>query len=138
MHPEFIIIHHSATADGEKLSWQAIRRGHLAKRYRDIGYHYGIELINTRYEILTGRMLNESGAHCRGWNGQSIGICFIGNFERDRPPEGQIRLGLRLVESLREVFDIPEENVKPHRDFKATLCPGRFFPMYRFNRWIEG
>lgn len=131
MKPEYIILHHSLTKDGQAVSWDAIRRYHvLEKGWDDIGYHYGIELIGGHYEILLGRMINETGAHCKqeGMNRKSIGICFIGNFEARPPRPEQWRLGLNLVRSLIEVIGIPRGAVFGHREYaRHKSCPGKLF-----------
>ena len=55
-----IIIHHSAGPDSKIQNWGQIRRYHIDHNgWRDIGYHYGIELVGYDYEILLGRWENE-------------------------------------------------------------------------------
>jgi len=130
-----ITLHHSLTKDSGTVSWDAIRRYHMNKKYDDIGYHFGIELINKRHEILVGRMLNEKGAHCiqQGMNRQSIGIVFIGNFDIAKPPHQMWILGLRFVGSLMSIFGIPRENVRGHREYASyKSCPGWQFKMNVF------
>ena len=142
--PEYIILHHSLTKDSGTVSWQAIRNYHMnALGWDDIGYHFGIEFISRNnhrakvlrtdhYEILTGRMLDKDGAHCKGMNDKSIGICFVGNFDLDKPPFKQWMLGLKLVRSLCKIFNIPIKNVKGHRDFADKTCPGLSFNLGKF------
>ena len=133
MKPQYIILHHSLTKDGKTVSWGAIRNYHVNHLgWRDIGYHLGIELIGGQYEILMGRMLNDTGAHCRGMNTKSIGICFVGNFDIEQPPLEQWWKGVKLARSLMEIFDIPAENVKGHTDFSPKTCPGKLFDLDKF------
>ena len=125
--PEFIIIHHSLTKDGRTVSWSAIRKYHMDKKYRDIGYHFGIEKVNDYYEILFGRMVGEEGAHCRqlGMNRRSIGICCVGNYDKYSVPQEQWDLALKLCSWLIDMYNIPFSHVLGHRDFATyKSCPG--------------
>ena len=137
MKPEYIIIHHSLTKDSETVSWSAIRKYHVQKLgWVNIGYHLGLELINDRHEILTGRMMNETGAHCRQnrMNHRSLGICFIGNFDNEEPPKEQWDLGLKLVSSLMDILKISKDKVRGHNHFVrySKTCPGKMFDVDKF------
>lgn len=138
MKPTAIILHHSLTKDGDTVNWQAIRNYHVGELgWRDIGYHFGLERIKGRIEILTGRLLNETGAHTRQarMNYQSIGICFIGNFDLAPPPIDMWMRGLALVESLIEVVGIDKSRIFGHREFASyKSCPGNLFDMDEFRR----
>lgn len=129
--PEFIICHHSLTKDGKTVSWQAVREYHInTLKFEDIGYHYGIELIDKRHEILIGRMPNYHGAHCyqQGMNHRSIGILFMGNFDLEKPSKEMLNMGIVLIRFLVDLYKIPRANVKGHRDFAPyKSCPGTFF-----------
>jgi len=138
MKPDTIVIHHSAGTDHPVLDWPGLRRYHVQERgYRDIGYHYGLDLVGDRYEVLTGRMMNEDGAHCTGMNSRAIGICFVGNFEEMPVPAEQWRLGVRLVTALCEDLGIPITRVLGHRECKATACPGKLFVLERFRQEVS-
>lgn len=159
MKPSAIILHHSLTPDGNTVGWQSIRLYHKSWKYNgkivtpgsgkdllddgfpvekpwlDIGYHFGIELVNGEYEVLAGRMMNESGAHCTqsGMNRKSIGICLIGNFDLGPPSQAQWDLTVRLVRSLMDVIGIRRENVFGHREFAGyKSCPGKCFDLDAF------
>lgn len=144
MNPKFIIIHHSLTEDGATVSWNAIRDYHVnVNGWKDIGYQYGIELIGDRYDILKGRMDNEDGAHCFGFNDNSIGICVVGNFDLAKPNDAQLALLKKLVNSLMEIYGIKTENVLGHFETYALLdkpiaksCPGTRFSMPTFRRML--
>jgi len=139
--PEYIIIHHSATAQGDA---ETFRKAHRAKGWRDIGYHYVIG--NGTYsgdgEVETGRPENESGAHCSadGMNFKSIGICLVGNFDIDKPTPAQMDALEKLCRDIMKRHDIPPSKVLGHGEVKgaATNCPGRHFDMAEFRKRLEG
>ena len=128
--PQYIIIHHSLTKDSETVSWQAIRKYHLSLGWNDIGYHYGIELVNDQYEILVGRMEGEIGAHTKYKNLDSIGICCVGNYD-ERPPNSNMLTALsKLCISLSLRYHISIENIKGHSEYAPwKTCPGKAFPL---------
>lgn len=141
--PRYIIVHHSLTKDSGTVSWQAIRDWHTGVnpdskyKWSDIGYHFGIELVNDHYEILAGRMLDTHGAHTRGANAVGIGICCVGNFDLAPPPEEQFKLAVKLTKSLMKVFKIPRGHVHGHNHFANwKSCPGTLFDMQKFKRSI--
>ncbi len=142
MNPEFIIVHHSLTQDGSTVSWGAIRRYHVDEcGWKDIGYHYGIELVGDHYEILKGRMDNEAGAHCYGFNDESIGICMVGNFDLAAPGPAQMALLRKICRSLMDIYGIKSDAVLGHWETYPLRsmpiqksCPGNKFSMPEFRR----
>jgi hypothetical protein len=130
----YIVIHHSATADGQQtLSWPAIRAYHKAKGWRDVGYHLGFEWYGGRIEGLLGRPWALAGAHARGRNADSLGVCVVGNFEAG--PPGRVVWDV-LVERVAELADflrVPTKRIMGHREVsKNRICPGKFFEMDAF------
>jgi N-acetyl-anhydromuramyl-L-alanine amidase AmpD len=120
------------------MSWDDIRRYHKeVNKWSDIGYHFGIEKIENSYEILVGRMLTEVGAHCEGHNSTSIGVCFIGDFDKTVSDKEMWDLGIRLVRSLCYVFSIPNHAVRGHNAFSEKTCPGKNFNMDTFRHDLE-
>jgi hypothetical protein len=134
MNPTRIILHCSATEDGRTVSWGAIRRYHVEQRgWADIGYHFGVELVNEGYEILLGRFPDQTGAHCLGQNFDSLGICFVGEFDELSPPPAQWRRGIGLTAWLCRRYLIPADRVFGHRQFEpAKTCPGLAFDLDLF------
>jgi N-acetylmuramoyl-L-alanine amidase len=136
MIPTHIVIHHSLTEDGQTVSWNAIRWYHIKTNgWKDIGYQFGIELIGNHYEILSGRMMTDIGAHCKegSMNNVSIGICMIGNFDLAVPPSAQMDKLVQLVTSLQTIFSISKTNVHRHTDYASyKSCPGIKFPWSEF------
>lgn len=144
MRPDKIILHHSATADSGTVSWNAIRRYHVNEcAWTDIGYHFGIEFVEDKgdpqgsYEILVGRTLNRDGAHTTGHNSDSIGICFVGNFDTSPPSPGQWLQGIKLVKWLCRHYGIIPSNIFGHRNFANKTCPGKLFDLDKFRNDVE-
>ena len=135
MTPARIVVHHSLTRDSQTVSWGAIRHYHTkVLGWRDIGYHVGVELVRSGdheyYEILMGRMWDEIGAHEPAVNQDSLGICFVGDFDREEPPMGQLITGAKLIAYWMRRFGIPKDQVFGHHDFRPDKsCPGRQFNM---------
>jgi N-acetylmuramoyl-L-alanine amidase len=77
---EKIIVHCAATREGQHIKTDTIRNWHLKRGWSDIGYHYVIELDGT---IGIGRPIERSGAHTKGLNSNSIGVCYVGGVETD-------------------------------------------------------
>lgn len=119
-----IIIHCSATKEGRDIKTETIRSWHVKGRgWSDIGYHFVIELNGA---VKFGRPLERIGAHTKGHNAHSIGICYVGgvddtNKAKDTRTEQQ-------KESLRELLDIlriehPDATIHGHNEFSAKACP---------------
>jgi len=129
---DLIVIHHTATRSGT-VTWEQIREYHTkVKGWKDIGYHYGV--VKNRktglYEVVEGRSVEEIGAHAKGFNENSIGIAFEGNFEKEFLERSAFEVGLALVESLMKRFRVSPKRVLGHRELPyPTLCPGFRFPL---------
>ena len=70
-----IIIHCSATREGRNYTVADIDRWHRERGFFSIGYHF---VIYRDGSIHVGRSVEEVGAHCKGHNTVSIGVCYIG------------------------------------------------------------
>lgn len=114
-----IILHHSAGTG----SAEDIHRMHQAQGWPGIGYHF---YVRKNGRIYRGRPEEQIGTHTAHYNAQTIGICFEGNFERDTMHAEQYEAGVELLQYLLGKYGPLE--VKKHRDFNATACPGRNFP----------
>lgn len=119
-----IIIHCSATKEGNPVTVDDIRRWHVQGRgWNDIGYHYVIELDGT---VKQGRPQIAQGAHCFGQNENSIGVCYVGGLDEDmkpkdtRTPEQKEALK-SLIFKIQSVF--PEATIHGHNEFSAKACP---------------
>lgn len=75
---KYLIIHCAATRPDMDIGAEEIRRLHLSKGWLDIGYHY---VIRRKGGLDLGRPLTQPGAHARGYNHLSLGICLVGGCE---------------------------------------------------------
>lgn len=142
----YIMMHHSATPDGKTFEWEAIRRYHKSKGWRDIGYHWGIEKIGNIYKILKGREEWDTGAHCKegGMNKKAIGICLVGNYDNEPPTEEQYKLLARLCREIMNRHNIPIDNIVMHRQYAINRwtgnpyksCPGWKFDLEKLKKYI--
>jgi len=83
-------------------------------------------------QIEIGRSLEKPGAHTKGHNKSSIGICYAGGVEEERGEDGKYEAVdnrtdqqkesiLILLIFLRKLF--PNAVIHSHRDFAAKACP---------------
>jgi N-acetylmuramoyl-L-alanine amidase len=77
--------------------------------------------------IHKGRSERVAGAHCAGYNKQSIGICYIGGLAidgktaKDTRTQEQKAALLRLIKELKRKY--PRATVHGHREFANKACP---------------
>lgn len=104
---------------------------------RGLGYHFVVGNGNGMDEgelFVSGRWMNqEPGAHTAGdnadwFNRQAIGICLVGDGDRQRFSPAQIRRTTQLVHLLAQRLNIPSDRVYLHSQIAPTTSPGRFFP----------
>ncbi len=124
-----IIVHCSATQEGKDLDAAEINKWHLKRGWDGIGYHY-VVLLNGVIEY--GRSIYKQGAHVKGENEGSIGICYIGGVESKRGSNGewiakdtrtpeQKESLLLLLKTLKKMH--PEATIHGHNEFAAKSCP---------------
>lgn len=121
-----LVIHCSATRYDRSFPVEELRRAHIAMGLADIGYHYYI----TRDGYLNRcRPENQIGAHAKGWNDISLGICYEGGLdERGRPADtrtyAQKCTLLKLLRQLRR--DYPKARIVGHYQLSPDIkkaCP---------------
>ena len=77
-----IVVHCSYTPASMDIGAETIRDWHVNDNgWDDIGYHY---VITRDGSVEKGRALGTPGAHVRGHNEDSIGICLIGGMTEDK------------------------------------------------------
>ncbi len=120
-----IIVHCTASREGQPLSVDAIRRMHKLERgWSDVGYHYIIYLDGSVHE---GRNVNISGAHCLHHNTHSIGVVYVGGVMKDgktpkdtRTPEQKAAL-VKLLKQLKAIY--PKATIHGHCEYANKACP---------------
>jgi len=127
--PKYIILHHSADqTPGNQLkrieNWHKFRFNMLSRRGFWTGYHF---LIERSGEVIQTRDLNEEGAHCKGRNLESVGVCLAGNFDFEIPTEKQLDALINLFENLQIRIKNKEVPTYYHFRFADTHCPGFYF-----------
>jgi len=148
--PTHFIIHHSAGGNSSvdyaavvALYWDL----HVnTNGWDDIGYNW---LVDPQGGIYEGRGLGTQGAHFSCMNGETVGICVIGNYNDVEPTQASLESVEQLIAWLACYHDIEMgsvsvhgssqlelDHVSAHRDgnnsqasnscAKGTSCPGQF------------
>ncbi len=110
-----VIIHCADTPESMDIGVNEIREWHLERGWDDVGYHYIIRRDGT---IEVGRMESVVGAHCRGQNSRSIGICLVGRTEFTEEQFHSLR---KLVEEIELRYGLVE--VCGHYKYSSKTCP---------------
>ena len=141
---KYIIIHHSATEEGNSLSFH---HAHLQKGWdRGVGYHFVIDNGSSgkkdgQIETSPRWIKQEDGAHCHasGMNTKAIGICLVGNFNSDKVTSKQMESLVYLTKTLERYYHIPARNIMRHGTVPeaSTMCPGKHFPWEEFKRLVR-
>lgn len=145
-----IIIHCSATrpewmnskpkSDYKSKSFEArrkiveIRKWHIARGFRDIGYHI---IIDRSGAVVDGRPMDQVGAHVKGHNTGTIGVCLIGGhgsdaddkFEEHFTPAQEKAL-MATIGNLKAMYG--NLKVSGHNEYSNKACPG-----FRVKEWLS-
>ena len=122
---KLLVVHCSDTKDSNNLSALDIHEMHLKFGWDGIGYH---KIINRSGKVENGRPEYWIGAHVKGKNRSSIGVCYIGGMDRnmknwiDTRTEAQKKSLIELIKDLQKKY--PGSIVYGHRDFTSKKpCP---------------
>ena len=127
-------MHVSATKMSQNFGVDACRAYHIKKGWSDIGYHFYIEKDGT---IKYGRPLTRDGAHVRGFNKGTIGICCEGGLNESGTPKDTMtdiqKLSLEgLLLALKK--GNPKMKVKGHRDYSPDLNNNGIIEPFEFSK----
>lgn len=128
---KFIILHHSGVSSSHTA--EDVHRWHQKRGWAGIGYHY---FITKDGEVFEGRPHNTVGAHTRGHNKESIGVCFEGNFDKEELTKQQEHAAVELLTQLRNAY--PQAQLRRHNNFTLNkTCPGKRFPFAWLQQHVE-
>ena len=144
---QFIVVHNSGTRQGNARVFDYYHK-HVRRMQNGLAYHFvignGTSTGNGQVEVgdRWRRQINGGHVHSDYLNNISLGICLVGDFNRDQPTRAQLDACEELIRYLRQRCGgtgrgaIP---VKPHREINPprwpTDCPGDDFPYSWFRRF---
>ena len=144
---QFIVVHNSGTRQGNARVFDYYHK-HVRRMQNGLAYHFvignGTSTGNGQIEVgdRWRRQINGGHVHSDYLNNISLGICLVGDFNRDQPTRAQLDSCEELIRYLRERCGKTERGtipVKPHREINpprwATDCPGDDFPYSWFRRF---
>ena len=121
---EYIVIHCSATKPSMDIGLTEIKHWHVNERgWRDVGYHY---VIKRNGEVELGRNIKDTGAHARGYNSKSVGICMVGGMAEDNSIEDNFtdKQWTALLDLTKQTLEnYPDAKVIGHNEISKKDCP---------------
>ena len=127
---EYIVIHESDTENGKTYTASDIEQWHKERKewgpskitHKYIGYHWVIDVDGV---IEAGRHPDEIGAHAKGYNTNSLGICLIG---RGKYTQAQWDSLQTLLGGL--IAEYPKVKIIGHNQISRKTCPDFDVPAY--------
>jgi len=126
--PEYLIVHHTGGTEANPFfdtshhTMETIDAYHKSLGWDGIGYNWFIEKDG---KIRKGRSEEKIGAHTKGYNDKSVGVCLAGNFDATIPTLEQIKSLIVVMNDIKNRYKIPIEKIVPHREFANKTCYGR-------------
>tara|TARA_R110000822_G_scaffold236671_3_gene367261 strand:+ start:6754 stop:7164 length:411 start_codon:yes stop_codon:yes gene_type:complete len=130
-----IIVHCSATPESMDVGAEEIRCWHKERGWNDIGYH---DVIRRDGTLEKGRNISIAGAHAKGHNFSSIGVCLIGGV--DGNGKGEDNFAIIQKQNLRVYLDFmalrfPNAEILGHRDIEGVK---KECPCFNVREWYYG
>ncbi len=134
----YIVVHNSGTRQGSAKAFDYYHRK-VRKMENGLAYHFvignGTSTGNGEIEIGNRWVRQINGGHVRSnrLNEIALGICFVGDFNRDKPSQEQLDSLKELITYLRKRLGKTKgkyASVKSHKGINPvpTDCPGDRFP----------
>jgi N-acetylmuramoyl-L-alanine amidase len=141
---KYIIVHNSGTRQGNARIFDYYHR-YVRRMPNGLAYHFvignGTSSGNGQIEIGNRwvRQLNGGHVHSDYLNYISIGICLVGDFNRDLPTKAEYEALDELIRYLRRRVGKVDGNysiVRGHKEInpRPTDCPGNRFPLNWLHR----
>ena len=116
-----IVVHCSATREGQPVTAKDIDKWHRARGWSGIGYHRVITLEGI---VEHGRAFTRRGAHVKGNNTNTIGICLVGGLDdlghaKNTFTPKQFKALKKEILRIKMLCDI--KTIKGHRDYSPDL-----------------
>lgn len=138
---KYVVLHHSANPTGNYDEIDAEHRKVLG--YDGCGYHFvignGTGSDDGQIEVAQRWVNQKHGVHCRNAKSSEvdeygIGICFVGDLDKEPPTPRQVAAAKALIAYLSSRYRIDPSHVETHAHLAATptVCPGKFFPTGSF------
>lgn len=123
-----LLVHCSYTKPEQDIGVDEIRQWHTLPKpkgngWSDVGYNLVIRRDGT---LENGRDIEAIGAHAKGYNSVSVGICLVGGMSEFGEPD--CNFTITQFETLRHVLDYltekyPDAETKGHRDLPNSDKP---------------
>ena len=116
-----IVVHCTASRVTSNLTPESLRQMHLNNGWQDCGYHY---YIRKSGDIIPMRDISIAGAHAKGYNTNSLGVCYEGGLDaqgkaQDTRTEEQKQALTTLLRYLLKTY--PGSILCGHRDLSPDL-----------------
>lgn len=120
-----LVVHHSASKQSTTKKAD-IAKWHKERGFSQISYH---KIIEGNGVIVNSRSENIQGAHAKGANQGSLGVCVVGNFEKEIPSQEQIYSLISVLTVWCEEHSLNSKDIYGHFNVPggntATSCPGK-------------
>ncbi len=139
MRPEdihWLVVHCAATPPAMDIGIVEIRQWHMQRGFSDVGYHYVIRRDGT---IETGRPHTRPGAHARGYNRNSLGICLVGGVKQGSVGTAEANFTPAQYLTLQTLLDdlstqYPDAEILGHRDLPGV---SKACPSFDVREWLR-
>lgn len=142
-----IVIHCSATREGQAHTAADIDRWHKAQGWNGIGYHHVVLLDGT---VQKGRDESVAGSHVKGFNANSIGVVYIGGLAangvtpKDTRTDAQKTALADLIKSLKAKYPgakvVGHRDLSPDKDKDGVVEPHEWLkacPSFDVSSWMK-